>query len=1324
MDPVAQRRLALYAFILCQTIKLANVLHSSHAVDPTLYQEWLHSDTWMDPIWLWMHPLVLLLKTTVLDLDASHLILWCCLDLVYLLLLRWARIPWLTLSMCGSLTVLLALWGINTGIIAIIASTYSQNAWDVYAAAMASGGSILAGSAASNMASHNGNAASGSHQGRSSAHVLDRPRLNVDAILNSSYIIGSHTVNVRPPIIAKLNPNNTVFCALQGFTGPSIQIPLLIKGTPPFKIDYEILLGNSKTVKKFKGIDITAKDSVTAILRSDGSLKELVPDPIASKLSSRRVGLYSLPGSSVGIYRLLSVREGNGEPGKIVASKHAQIVQCPSASWSWPSTYKSQAGLDDTKTFDRCMDEEFTASVQLTGVAPLTVMLIKQAGDAESVVTVEAVESDDSSSETISASDEIDADILALVKSARQITTTVSLTIKIDRDAPHILRIGRVIDGLNNSVNYQTQSSLRLPDPFQQSTDVSLDTVGDFFVVNGHAHPQARFVAGDSVKIRAGGQSSLGVILFGSGPFTVGMDRVTEDGTIIPDSFTVAEQGRADLLISHPGSYSLVSVSDRYCTGAIQLPSLCLAQQILPPSMTLSSEPIKEKCLGAVGANINLTFTGEPPFWVDYIEERSMIDHPKYRDDSSRFVERRDVPISNILKPRHALVLSPKETGKYRYLFTRMGDANYPEGISLDNLSVTQIIHPHSSASFSGKQSKYVRCINDTVDLSINVQGSGPWTVIYFVVHNNQRTEYSLQVPLEDASTHFTVDSLHSAGLYLVDIAEITDVNGCKENVGLSGITIEVLAQRPTVNFQTTKPVYIVEDGRASLPISVSGKGPYEITYRGADSSIQTTRNGRDLEIFGTGTFELLSIRDSVCQGYAVEPRLLEVIQIPKPSLSILSEIGLERAVCQHSHSGVQLNLSGTPPFSVEYEHTYVADRKAKPVTITNKINTSADTYPFIFDTAKAGRHVYRIISISDSHYRSKISVGVKEISLKVNLPPTIQFQDPGEHVYQCTTQKHRDAIRLGIKLSGAPPFQVGMDCTHDSLPKQFKNITLDKSVLTANADGTAWMSNVNAGAVDLPGRYTFRLVLVIDGTGCAANVPGSDRDSTAATPLLKSGLKQPTHANENGMDLTTTSIHLADQAKITSANNPSIICVGDILSYNFQGSPPFTVGYTFNGVLQPDVVIADPMMTLWAGSPGDIVITKVCNGMACCDNDVSTDPTMHTTVKGLPKAIVDGGHDMIDDIREGDASEVHVEFVGEPPFSFTYTHVIGSAAQRGAHQIDLVTNSVSNIADHHWRLSTSQEGVFRVTAIHDRFCGYPRIIQTMQGANVIIKGI
>ncbi|KAH6579069.1 hypothetical protein BASA61_010519 [Batrachochytrium salamandrivorans] len=344
------------------------------------------------------------------------------------------------------------------------------------------------------------------------------------------------------------------------------------------------------------------------------------------------------------------------------------------------------------------------------------------------------------------------------------------------------------------------------------------------------------------------------------------------------------------------------------------------------------------------------------------------------------------------------------------------------------------------------------------------------------------------------------------------------------------------------------------------------------------------------------------------------------------------------------------------------------------PVVNTKKIDTSADTFPLVFDTSKPGRHVYHIVSISDANYRSKVALQGIEIRCRVDRPPTVQFVDPGDHVYQCTTQKHRDQIRLGVKLSGIPPFHIEFDRLHDSLPRRHKNVSLNTSMLTASPDTQSWISEINAGTLDMAGRFP-RLA-----TTTLSKSPGKSAGST--TPITA--------------DMLTTSIHLADQAKITSANNPPVICVGDVLAYNFQGSPPFTVGYTIDGVVQPDVVVADPMMTLWVGAP----------------------------VKGLPKAIVDGGEDTIDDIREGDASEVHVEFIGEPPFSFTYTHAKGSAAVRGTAQGEFITNSVSNVMDHHWRLSTSLEGVFRVTAVHDRFCGYPRIIQTMLGANVIIKGI
>lgn len=79
-------------------------------------------------------------------------------------------------------------------------------------------------------------------------------------------------------------------------------------------------------------------------------------------------------------------------------------------------------------------------------------------------------------------------------------------------------------------------------------------------------------------------------------------------------------------------------------------------------------------------------------------------------------------------------------------------------------------------------------------------------------------------------------------------------------------------------------------------------------------------------------------------------------------------------------------------------------------------------------------------------------------------------------------------------------------------------------------------------------------------------------------------------------------------------------MCVGDILSYNMQGTPPFTVGYDLNGVSQPDVEVLDPLLSFWAGIPGNVTITKVCNAMQCCDRDVSSDPLMTTTIKPLPK--------------------------------------------------------------------------------------------------------
>nr|KAJ3421320.1 hypothetical protein HK105_003902 [Polyrhizophydium stewartii] len=1372
LDPVSQRRAALYLFLLCQGIKVATVVHASRS-QPALDDGAAGGpsadggDGSGSP------------QQLVIDLDATHLAFWCLLDLLYFVLLRWARIPWLTLSMCGTATVVVALCGVNTGVVAGITSLFGQAAWNLAAAnaaaaaAAAAAGAGVAGVAGAGALGAGAGVAGAGAAGLGAAGgqgvgAPGDPRFSDHAILNSSYIVGSHTVNVHPPTIAKLNPNGTVFCILDSDASPASQsagaaavsIPLLIKGIPPFKIDYEVIHPDTGKVQRVEGADITANDAARAVLREDGSLQELVPDVAASKLTKRRVGLYALRARSIGIYRLLAVNEPNGEAGKLASSKHAQVVHCPSAAWRWQQAPAKPAKPDNDESretnFDMCIDDQMTASVQVRGVAPLTVMFIKRVGLAESIITATSGElvavpdqpATAAAKGAVPAGAALDKDVTALVEASRVATVTIPVSLRVEFEQPHVLRIARVIDGLNNTIDYETQSRLTVPDPLQKSTAVQLEQPGDFFVVNGHAHPSARFANCNGIKIRAGGTVGLDLRFSGSAPFTVGLKHTLPDGRELQREVEGIRETETALSIDDPGSYVLSSVRDRFCSGTVQLPSTCLVQQVLPPSMTLSSEPIEEKCLGAVGTKINMTFTGEPPFWVDYIEEHTPPDGARRTTEQRGRVEsRRDLEIPNILKPRHAMTLAPEKPGMYRYVFTSLGDANFPEGVDLEGISITQIIHPHSSAQFVDTQTHLVRCIGDSARLKVAVQGSGPWVLVYYVVHNDQRLRSTKTIPLGETMTEIVVEKLDAPGTYLVDLVEITDGNGCTETLGSKGLTIEVLPQRPTVNFKTSKPVYIVEGKRASLPISVTGRGPFEITYRGANSDVQISRNGRDLEIFGSGMFELLGVRDAYCTGHAVEPRSLEVIQIPKPSLTVAPSALSERAVCQDSHDGLALSLSGQPPFIVTYEHTHTGS-DGKSVTTTRSNSTHADTFLLSFDTARPGHHVYRIVSISDSNYPAGVSLSGMEIRRRVHRPPTAAFERPGEQELPCASSR-RDPVLLGVRLVGIPPFHLLVNRKHDSLETTLHlNATLDKDVLKSvpgDSPGglAAWSAQVDAGKLDVQGRYTFTIASVTDGTGCAAlgadrGVPeggggsGSGTSGSAAAAVLPGALSAGTPPLA-----TTMTIRIADQAKIMAVNYMPIVCVGDLLTYHFQGTPPFSVGYTWNGVEQADLVLQDPMMTLWAGMPGQLTITKVCNSMKCCDHDVAKDETMHVTVKALPRAIVDGGQDMVDDIREGDESEVHVEFVGEPPFSFTYTHTKGPVGARGpagaggpagaagaaaARQIDSSSQTVFDVMDHQWSLATSQEGVFRVTAVHDKYCGYPRIIQTMQGANAILK--
>jgi nucleoporin POM152 len=109
----------------------------------------------------------------------------------------------------------------------------------------------------------------------------------------------------------------------------------------------------------------------------------------------------------------------------------------------------------------------------------------------------------------------------------------------------------------------------------------------------------------------------------------------------------------------------LLKIEDKFCSSKIPSTEKCIIQPVLPPSFAFTTSPIEESCFGAVGANVDLSFTGEGPFWLEYsLEKKSLYDDRVERIPHDRETFR---------KNRASLVLKPKEPGVYRYIFDRVG---------------------------------------------------------------------------------------------------------------------------------------------------------------------------------------------------------------------------------------------------------------------------------------------------------------------------------------------------------------------------------------------------------------------------------------------------------------------------------------------------------------------------------------------------------------------------------------------------------------------------------------------------------------------------
>lgn len=359
---------------------------------------------------------------------------------------------------------------------------------------------------------------------------------------------------------------------------------------------------------------------------------------------------------------------------------------------------------------------------------------------------------------------------------------------------------------------------------------------------------------------------------------------------------------------------------------------------------------------------------------------------------------------------------------------------------------------------------------------------------------------------------------------------------------------------------------------------------------------------------------------------------------IEKPTATLISNVK-KGLYCLGESDSIQVTFSGKGPFRLQYRHTWTSfPGTSSPVSQLHEQDVVGNTFEFPLAASNSGLHQYDILSISDQNYKSWTPVNMQPLKQFVTAPPSALFEDPSERVLQCLDQDNNH-LSFPIRLEGIPPFNLRLGIQYGSQKADYVDLVLKERDLSqvqvqipnSNVTYVNGILHYVPKPLNETGRYVFFLEHLMDGNGCAQSFTNDATLDTSAD-RFSNKMSENGRASSKSLSPYSTSVSLVSQAKIMPKSSDTV-CVGDTIYYGLEGTPPFTVSYTWNGLEQSPLTVGDPMLSFWAGAPGTLKIERVCNGLDCCSSP--HDP-ITTYVKGIPRAVMDGGQDIVDDIREG----------------------------------------------------------------------------------------
>ncbi|KAJ7070896.1 hypothetical protein C8F01DRAFT_1206549 [Mycena amicta] len=1074
--------------------------------------------------------------------------------------------------------------------------------------------------------------------------------------LSDSHLSGQHTVRMSPISTARLNPHHSTFCLAE--PGSSVLIPILLNNTEISTLRYSILtLGSAKSetiqlsTRDLKAIEQSRltpssfssnRDRDDEYDEYDDADTETSPD--SSPDLQKTQSLVHIQLSRSGTVRLEQVVDSSGVEARLASPSQVTVAPCPRAEFvEEPTIPMLCAG----------QRQDLELSIDIRGVPPLSLRWFRVINDRAEHSIVEGIDSDLTEGS-------------GGQKGVPQ-NFKVPLTASLFAAGTYFYALEEVVDGLGNAIRLEIASL----DPEAPNTKTTrsirlLRTPTLSFKNCGPGSPASLLIGSEThLTISTKEADPL------DAPWNVELSYKPTDGTdakrLHPWKKTISTQGTRrdlDLRATAPGEYTISSVHGKWCSGHVLSPESCIVVEKPKPMAEIEWKKIHE-CSGDTGVSASLVLHGVPPFQAYYTIQQ---DAEPSREISKTFST-----------TRGELLIQPSQAGHYKFAFTYISDFNYRR-IELKGPSIEQTIHPLASAAFASPGRRTLSsCAGNSVDIDVELQGTGPWKLEARVVSPTGSETH----PFVDIKTARTTLQIpiparvdRDGGAFDVDLVSVEDVYECRRPVSVPAISVTVRRVKPTAKFYG-ESVTVLEQERASLPLRLTGEGPWRLKYRkeGSDNVQSTMLHSANdqLQVTEDGLYHIVDVSDAQCAGFVVpEASTFRVDWIPKPSAKLSAESAAAATyetyngsfilapICGNEAAHIDLDLTGKPPFEIMYNIAQDNDNGGTKLLGQPTFNSIQSRTRFILTTSNPGRIYYEVKQVGDAAYplpKHKTALIPRSQRLlfeqQVNTRPSARFRsrDRLSYCLHDLFDGHDQLPNHGVVLlDGVPPFRLQLS---------IKNY------------GTSHVERLTVETSDYSvGPHLVLLESVGDASGCAH------------TPL----------------DPLSTSVWVDS---IVSEHH----CVGDVSQFQLEGIAPWTIGYVINGKVYSEEAKTSPF-SLIQQQPGEFTVTSIRHQQKCRAGVTE----LRTTVYPLPSAQVGHGKRIYQDIHEGDQAEIVFTLIGEPPFSFSYQRAEVSPKKGGKPGKVLETHTVSRIWQKEYSIYSALEGTWTVTSISDAHCTYPPI--------------